>query len=91
MLVHEHGGRVFRYLTRIPGLRRIRQVVPEADVDPVAGRARADHDKAAGRVEANQVGHGRKDLGRGADPDRRLARAIRLIRRDERGLRSGGR
>ncbi len=65
-------------LARVCGFGRAGQVVAEGNVDPVAGRPGADHDQAAVGVEAEQVGHGREDLGGRADADRGRRRVGRV-------------
>ncbi len=90
VLVREHGSGVGRDLAGITRLGRIKQVVAEGDVHAVAGRARADHDDAAGGVKPQQVRDSGENLGRGTDLDRRLPLGTWLIQRNARLTRAGG-
>ena len=65
----EHLGGVLGDVRGVDGVWRVREVVPEGELDPGPRPADSHHDEALGGVEADQVRHDGQDVGRGADPD----------------------
>ncbi len=69
----EHLGGVLGDIRRVDGVRWIRKVVAEGQLDPGPRPADPHHDEALAGMEAEQVRHDGQDVSRGTDPHPGLA------------------
>ena len=65
----QYRHRVASDLLRYRGVRRVGQVVAEAELDPASRRSQAKYDQALARVETEQVRYDGQDARRRIHPD----------------------